>query len=91
MRGCKLSRMVQLTYYHCGSDRLARNGLTQQGKRHYLCSGCGRASRDQPQANGYTEAQRERILRAYHERSSLRGLTRTFGVSRNTVSNCKPL
>ncbi|MGI9107161.1 MAG: transposase-like zinc-binding domain-containing protein [Pyrinomonadaceae bacterium] len=83
--------MVRLTCYHCGSDRLARNGLTQQGKRHYLCSGCGRASRDQPQVNGYTEAQRERILRAYHERSSLRGLTRTFGVSRNTVSNCKPL
>lgn len=26
------------------------------------------------------------ILRAYEERSSLRGLTRTFGVARNTVS-----
>jgi transposase len=27
------------------------------------------------------------ILRAYDERSSLRGLTRTFGVSRNTVTS----
>jgi transposase-like protein len=26
------------------------------------------------------------ILRAYDERSSLRGLTRTFGVARNTVT-----
>jgi DNA invertase Pin-like site-specific DNA recombinase len=32
-----------------------------------------------------TEQQRELILRAYQGRSSLRGLTRTFGVSRATV------
>jgi len=78
--------MVQLTCYYCGSDHLARNGLTQNGKQRYLCAACGRTSRDQPQANGYTEEERERILRAYHERSSLRGLTRTFGVTRNTVA-----
>ena len=36
--------------------------------------------------NGYTPEERERILRAYHERSSLRRLTRTFRVARNTVS-----
>ena len=30
---------------------------------------------------------REEILHAYQERSSLRGLTRTFGVSRTTVSS----
>ncbi|MBA3439545.1 MAG: hypothetical protein H0T92_06725 [Pyrinomonadaceae bacterium] len=27
------------------------------------------------------------MLRAYEERSSLRGLSRTFGVSRNTVTS----
>ncbi len=43
--------------------------------------------RQDPQPNGYTEEQREEILRAYQERSSLRGLARTFGVSRNTVSD----
>ncbi len=36
--------------------------------------------------DGYTPEEREQILRAYHERSSLRGLTRTFGVARKTVS-----
>ena len=35
---------------------------------------------------GYGEARKEEILRAYEERSSLRGLARTFGVSRNTVT-----
>lgn len=34
--------MVNLKCYHCGSDRLARNGLTQNGKQRYLCSACGR-------------------------------------------------
>jgi transposase-like protein len=79
--------MVKLKCYHCGSDQLVRNGLTQNGKQRYLCSDCGRTSRENPQPNGYTEEQREQILRAYHERSSLRGLSRTFGVSRNTVTS----
>ncbi len=87
MRESKLSCMVKLTCYHCGGDQLARNGLTQNGKQRYLCSSCGRTSREAAQPNGYTEEERERILRAYHERSSLRGLTRTFGVSRQTVTS----
>jgi transposase-like protein len=78
--------MVTVKCIHCGGDRLVRNGLTQNGKQRYLCSDCGRMSREHPQPNGYTEEERERILRAYHERSSLRGLSRTFGVSRQTVT-----
>jgi transposase-like protein len=72
---------------HCGTDNLVRNGLTTNRKQRFLCRACGRRSRENPQPNGYTEDERETILRAYEERSSLRGLSRTFGVSRNTVSN----
>jgi transposase-like protein len=79
--------MVTLKSIHCGSDNLARNGLTPNGKQRYLCSDCGCTGRDNPQPNGYTHAERERILRAYDERSSLRGLSRTFGVSRQTVTS----
>ncbi len=46
---------------------------------------CGRQSREDPSPNGYTEERKEEILRAYQERSSLRGLRRTFGVSPTTV------
>ena len=79
--------MVKLKCYHCHSENLVRNGKTNNGKQRYLCNGCGKLSRDHPQPHGYTQAQREQILRAYEERSSLRGLTRTFGGARNTVSS----
>jgi transposase-like protein len=72
---------------HCGSENLLRNGLTRNGKQRYHCKDCLRSSRDNPQTIGYSDAERQKILRAYEERSSLRGLTRTFGVARNTVSS----
>ncbi len=77
---------IKVECRHCGSTNVARNGLTTNGKQRYLCADCGRRSRDNPQPNGYSPEQRETILAAYHERSSLRGLTRTFGVARNTVA-----
>lgn len=77
---------ITVTCRHCGSTNVARNGLTTNGKQRYLCADCGRRSRDDPQPNGYTDQEREMILAAYHERSSLRGLTRSFGVARNTVA-----
>src|SRR3982751_3750632 len=72
---------------HCQSTTVVRNGATADGRQRYLCRDCGRRSTADPRPNGYTEEQRELILRAYQERSSLRGLTRTFGVSRNTVTS----
>jgi transposase-like protein len=72
---------------HCQSTTVVRNGATADGRQRYLCRDCGRRSTADPRPNGYTEEQRELILRAYQERSSLRGLSRTFGVSRNTVTS----
>jgi transposase-like protein len=77
---------ITLRCQHCQSERLVRNGLTPDGRQRYLCRDCFKRSREQPRSNAYTEQEREQILRAYDERSSLRGLTRTFGVSRNTVT-----
>ena len=83
------SAMVTLTLQcaHCHSINIVRNGLAPNGKQRYLCRDCSRQSRDNPTGNAYSEERREEILRAYEERSSLRGLTRTFGVSRNTVTS----
>jgi len=72
---------------HCQGTELVRNGATADGRQRYLCRACGRRSTADPRPKGYTEEERELILRAYQERSSLRGLSRTFGVSRNTVTS----
>ena len=70
---------------HCGHAPLIKYGLAPNGKQKYLCQTCGRQSREHPQRPGYPDERREEILRAYQERSSLRGLERTFGVARSTV------
>ena len=77
---------ITLRCQHCQSKQLVRNGLAPDGRQRYLCRDCGQRSREQPRTNAYSEQEREQILRAYGERSSLRGLSRTFGVSRNTVT-----
>jgi transposase-like protein len=81
--------MVTITLHcsHCQSDALVRNGHAPNGKQWYLCRACGRQRRQNLAPHAYPEARREEILHAYQERSSLRGLTRTFGVSRTTVSS----
>ncbi len=71
---------------HCRSEQLVRNGKASDGRQRFLCRNCGRRSTQDPRPSGYPEAQRDLILRAYQERASLRGLTRTFGVARNTVT-----
>nr|QEO74625.1 hypothetical protein [uncultured bacterium] len=77
---------VTLRCQHCESQNIVRNGLAADGRQRYLCRDCGQRSREQPRSNAYSEEAREQILRAYDGRSSLRGLSRTFGVARNTVT-----
>jgi transposase-like protein len=70
---------------HCGSEDLKRNGHAGNGKQRYYCKACKKQSRENPKPHAYPEERREEIIRSYQERSSLRGLTRTFGVARGTV------
>jgi transposase-like protein len=71
---------------HCDSDQIVKNGHNPHGKQQYRCHACGRGGVLNPTVR-YTEADKERILAAYTERSSLRGLERTFGVARQTVAH----
>ena len=73
--------------YHCGSERVNKSGKTRNGKQRYTCRECRRSLHENPQTQGYSEARKEEILRTYEERTSLRGLTRIFGVSRQTVTS----
>ncbi len=70
--------------HHCGSIDLIRFG-SQNGRQRYKCHGCGKTSRENRGSNAYPEERRAEILAAYHERGSMRAMTRIFGVNRNTV------
>jgi len=69
----------------CQSENIVKNGTTKVGKPKYHCKACGAYGTLNPSVQ-YTPERKDEILRAYHERSSLRGLERTFGVARQTVA-----
>lgn len=80
--------MVQITVLcrHCSSDRLVRNGHADNGKQKYKCHACGRQSREDPAQPGLSAEREAEIRRAYEERPSMRGVARTFKISRNTLT-----
>ena len=79
--------MVTITLHcpHCQSEALVRHGHAPNRKQLSRCRACGRQSREKEGSAAYAPERKEEILRAYQERSSLRGLERTFGVARSTV------
>ncbi len=70
----------------CGSFNIVKNGHTRSGSQQYLCKDCGSRKVLNPKIK-YSEERKEEILRAYQERSSQRGVARTFGISRQTLVN----
>ena len=69
----------------CGSLHVSLFGH-QSGKQRYRCRLCQKTWRDNPKPHRTDPRRKALILAAYRERMSLRGLARTFGVSRSTVS-----
>jgi transposase-like protein len=80
--------MIEKTHQcrQCGSTDLVKNGHNASGSRQYHCKACGAYLVLDPKERGYPEEEKERILRAYRERGSMRAIERIFGVSRNTLS-----
>jgi insertion element IS1 protein InsB len=68
----------------CGSTNIRRNGLSPAGKQKFHCKACNTYSTLEPD-NGYSDEFKETVLKAYDERSSMRGIGRTFGISRPTL------
>jgi insertion element IS1 protein InsB len=70
----------------CGSSDIVKNGLDKNGKQKFHCHICLAYGTLEPTVP-YSESRKEEILRAYQERSSMRGITRAFGVARQTLAN----
>jgi transposase-like protein len=71
----------------CGSQNIVKNGHNAYGSQQFWCKDCGKCGVLEPKRS-YSPEQKEQILSAYtNERSSMRGIQRTFGVSRNTLTS----
>jgi len=72
---------------HCASDRIVKNGHNPQGKQQYRCKQCGKTGVLNP-SRRYSPEDKERILSAYyhHPNPSVRGIARSYGVTRETIS-----
>ena len=81
-----IAKLVVYKCRNCDSQNLVRNGHNASGSQQYWCKDCGKRGVLEPK-RGYSEAQKEQILSAYNERSSMRGVQRTFGVSRPTLAS----
>ena len=80
-----ISETITYECPRCQSPRLEKNGRSQNGKQKYHCKDCAAYGTLHPSV-AYPPERKAEILQAYHERSSLRGLERTFGVARQTVA-----
>jgi transposase-like protein len=74
-------RTSQVHHYRvCGSTHIVKNGRNRSGSQQYQCRTCG-ASKVLIPKQRYSEERKAEVLRAYQERCSLQGLSRTFGIT----------
>jgi len=82
-----IAKTIVYSCRNCGSQNIVKNGHNAYGKQQFWCKDCGKRGVLEPK-HSYTAEQKEQILSAYtNERSSMRGIQRTFGVSRNTLTS----
>ena len=63
---------------------VVKNGKNRAGSQQFLCKECKKSAVMYPH-NRRTDADKERILAAYHERPSMRGIARMFQIGRGTL------
>ena len=69
----------------CGSERIYKNGHANNRAQRAKCLECGRTFILEPKGPLHDDAFKKQVVRAYQDRMSLRGITRTFGVYYKTI------
>ena len=64
--------------HKCQSEDLVKNGTNASGSSQYHCKACG-VYGVLERTERATEEKKELIINVYQERSSMRGIERTFG------------
>jgi transposase-like protein len=70
----------------CRSNNLIKKGYEKNGNPRVKCKDCNsvRVAELKPV---YTEERKAEIIKAYQERASLRGVSRIYGVAKQTLSD----
>jgi len=58
---------------NCNSENIVKNGHSENGKQKYHCKDC-KSWRVLNPAPRYSEEEKEKIIKAYYERPSMRGI-----------------
>lgn len=69
---------------NCGSQDMVKNGTDYKGSQKYYCHDCDSYGTLKATAR-YSQDEKARILKAYQERVSMRGIRRIFGVVSQTL------
>jgi DNA-directed RNA polymerase subunit RPC12/RpoP len=69
-----LAKLVVYKCRKCDNQNIVKNGHNVSGSRQDLCKDCGKRGVLVPK-RGNSEKQKEQILSACHERSSMRGIS----------------
>ena len=69
---------------NCGSSDIIKNGTDYKGSQKYHCHHCGGYGTLDAKTR-YSQEEKERVLKAYQERVSMRGICRIFGVVPKTL------
>ena len=76
--------MLSTTIVHvcarCGSERLRKNGHAENCNQRAKCLDCERTFVLQPQDARYDQRFKDKVVAAYQDCMSIRGIIRTFGV-----------
>ena len=77
--------MIVITCPHCQDQDVIRFGTTKSGSARLRCKACQKTWSPDPKSRALTEEKKEAILHSLTERTSQRGIARTFKVSRDTI------
>ncbi len=76
---------VEIRCPDCDSPCVIRHGTTPQATQRFNCKDCKRTFINPADQRAYSQTFKEQVLAAYQERASMRGISRVFGISRNTL------
>jgi|GEM_PF-1323548 len=68
-------------------QNVIKHGRDKRDTQRFRCRDCGRTFQKPEADRSYTPAFRAQVLAAYHERASMRGVSRVFGISRITLAD----